>query len=97
MIIHRDKLYQGKFIDLRSYEVKKALKKREPIIVVFKNQEMTLTPEDLKKKKLLLNKDPIPSKVNLGQSYYLYSYLFVPDRRLTEDEEMEDFSKTYLT
>ena len=96
MIIYRDKLYQGKFVDLRSYEVEKALKKREPIVVIHKGQKMVLTPEYLRKNKMLLNKDPIPSKVNVGQFYYLYSYSFIPEKNLSEDKKMELFSKTYL-
>ncbi len=87
MKIVREKLYQGKYIDLRSYEVEKALQRKERITAYYKGEKMTISPVDLKKKKLLLNKTPIDSKVNQGQKYYLYSYLWKPDKKVDINSE----------
>lgn len=93
MIIEREKLYQDKYFDIRDYELKEAFRKKENIVCVYEGARMTLTPEDQKKRRLLLNKDPVRSKVYPDQYYYLYSFLFTPDKKLTEEEEMEEMSK----
>jgi len=87
------KLYQDKYIDLKDYYVKTAIKNKQNITVSYRGKTMVLTPQDLKEKRLILNKDPIISKVYPDQSYYLYSYLWKPQ---TEEEELKEFSKNYL-
>ena len=79
MILRKNKLYQNKYADLRDYEVLEAIKKKENVVVFNSGAKTTLTPNDLKSKKLVLNKSPFQSKVNLNQQYYLWSYLFRPD------------------
>ena len=53
MIITREKLYQGKYVDLRSYEVENAIRKNRKITVYYHHKKMTLLPKDLKLKKIL--------------------------------------------
>jgi len=95
-IIPVSKLYQDKYADLRDYEVEEALKENQNAVVVYMGRHMTLSPEDLQTKKLLLNKSPINSKVNLGQQYFLFSYLWQPDPEETETEKLIRFSRECL-
>jgi len=92
MIIQRQKLYMGRYADVRSYELE-ALKKDEPLIIQVGTAKMTLTNEQAKKRGLKLNTTPIISKVNPNQVYTLTSYLFTPDKELTEDERLEELVK----
>ena len=93
MILKREKLYQDKYFDLRSYELKEARKKKENIICIYKGKRMTLTPEQQKGRGILLNKTAIKSKVYLDQFYFLYSFLFEPDKKLTEEEQLKQMFK----
>jgi hypothetical protein len=93
MTIQVKKLYQNRYIDLRSYQIETAIKNNEPIVVLHNGEQMTLSVADLKTKKLLLNKTPIQSKVNLDQTYLLYSFLWRADKKLTEDEKLEQLVK----
>lgn len=90
MLLRRTKLYQGKFADVRSYELSE-LKKNEPLIIQVGSETMTLTYEEAQKKRLSLTKEAIQSKVNPEQTYYLFSYLFVPDKKPTEEEIYNKF------
>lgn len=98
MIKRIEKLYLGKYADIRDYEVKEALKKEETIIVYYGKGKMVLNPQKLRKNRLLLNKTPIKSKVNVGQTYYLYSYLWEPikELELNSDEHLKKFSEQVL-
>ena len=89
MLIKREKLYQDKYFDIRDYELKEARKKKDNIVCVYKRKTMTLTPEQQKGRGILLNKTAIKSKVYPDQSYYLYSFLFEPDKELTEEEQLK--------
>ena len=93
MNIERCKLYQGKYFDIRSYELERANKNKQDIYCFYQGKKMTLVPNDQKKKRLLLNKTPYSSKFNLGQTYLIYSFLFQPDRELTQDEQLEKLAK----
>jgi len=96
MTIERHKLWQNKYFDIRSYELEKATKKKQNICCFYKGKRMTLTPDDQRKRRLLLNKTPYPSKVNLGQTYLIYSFLFQPDKelpKLTEEEELKKLAQ----
>lgn len=95
-IIKREKLWQEKYFDIRSYEIDEAKKKKTDIICLFEEKKMTIPLKEIDKRKLLLNKTPLQSKVNLEQTYLLYSFLFVPDKELTEDEKWQKFSRDYL-
>jgi len=88
MILKRDKLYQNRYIDLRSYEIETAIKNNEPITILHNGEQMDLSVADLKTKKLLLNKTPIQSKVNPNQTYLLFSFLWRANKKLTPDEEL---------
>ena len=95
MILQRSKLWQDKFVDIRSYELER-LKKGENLVILYGGRKMTLYPEDIKSKKLCFYKTPVVSKINLGQTYILYSYLWSPDRELSEDEKLQKFSEQCL-
>lgn len=93
MLIKREKLYQGKYFDLRDYELKEAHKRGEDIVCIYGNKGMTLTPENQIKRRNLFNKTPFRSKINPDQTYYIYSFLFEPDRKLTQEEEIKEMSQ----
>lgn len=93
MKIERTKLYQNKYFDIRSYEIDKAKENNEDIICIFDKKKMVIPKKEIDKRKLLLNKTPFQSKVNLGQTYLIYSFLFNPDKNPTEEEELKEMSK----
>ena len=94
MIIERTKLYQDKWFDIREYELKRG--EHEDIVCIYKGKRMTLTPEDQKKKRMLLNKTPYDSKINIVQKYFIFSFLWQPDKELTEEEKLIELSKQCL-
>ena len=88
------KLYKDKYVDLRDYTVKEAIKNKKNIVVIHEGKYMTLTPDDLRKKRLILNKEPVKSFIYPDQEYYLYSYLWKEDKKLSKDEEMEELARS---
>jgi hypothetical protein len=96
MIIYIQRLWNNKYIDLKDYDVKRMIKKKEEARIIYNGKRMTLSPQELKTKKLVINPKPIESKYNLGQTYYLYSYLWNPDKELTPDEKLERDAKAGL-
>ncbi len=94
MIIERNKLYKNLYFDLRSYEIETAKRKKEDICLIYQEQKMIIPLKEIDKRKLLLNKTAFKSKYNIGQTYLIYSFLFVPK---TEEEEMREFSEQCLS
>jgi len=74
------KLYNDKWADLRDFEVKEAIQTNQNIKVVFGNDIMTINPQQLERNKVLINQKPIKSKINQGQEYFIWSYLWEPDQ-----------------
>lgn len=69
------RLYKGK-IDLRDYEVEKAIKNNKGYKITcdeYPEEEMLLSVEDLKKG--IKSEEFIISKIG-GKNYYLYSYFW---------------------
>jgi hypothetical protein len=83
MNLLREKLYLGKYVDIRSYEIDKAKQKKENIYVYYHGNKMTISDFS---KGVLLNKTPYQSKYNPDQQYYVYSFLFNPDPELTSED-----------
>lgn len=76
MIIRRDKLmwFKGKqYVDLRSYEVDEHLKRKRTARVIVGDEYVDLPPAKLKRYKTI-DPNPVHSKINAGQVYYLRSY-----------------------
>jgi len=96
-VFYRNKLWQGKYIDLRSYERDDAIKNKKDIVLVLQEEDkiigkMTLTVAKLKKKSLIKSQTRVPSKVYLGQYYNLLSYEWIPDKVISK----EDWERQYL-
>lgn len=95
MIYYRHKLWfkDGKaLIDVRDYEVSDALRRKKDILIVLEEDgkmvgKMTLTVAQLKKKRLIRDKQTVASKIYPGQHYTILSYDWVPDKKLTEEEQ----------
>lgn len=88
MIIQRSKLIKRDnklYVDARSYEVQKCLKKREPLIIEIGSERMVIPPEALKSYKEF-EKQRIQSQ--FGGSYKLYSYEWSPESR---EEELKRY------
>jgi hypothetical protein len=95
MRITRTKLFQDKYFEVRSYELDN-LKKGEKLFCFYNDRVMTLTPELIKSQRLQLIKIEYASKVNAGQVYSLYDYLWKPDQVKTEEEKLQELSKLCL-
>lgn len=63
-------------IDLRSYNVKKAIHNNESYIIFYERERMTLSPKDLIEK--CRNKQLVESRIG-SDSYELWSYKWNPD------------------
>jgi hypothetical protein len=70
------KTYKG-CIELRDYDVKECIEKKEPIKVEFMNEMMTLSPEDLDGK--VINVSPLMKSKVGGKDYHLVAYEWAPD------------------
>jgi len=94
-------LYKGKIADVRDYEVRKCLDKKENMIIKFKDEVMTLTSLELQTKLLRTSKYKFKSKVG-GKDYFLYSYLWNPDNTMkkvkfvpcNEGQQVMSFQRT---
>ncbi len=95
-------LYKEKIADIRDYEVRKCLEKKENMIIKFKDKVMTLTSLELQTKLLRTSKYKFKSKIG-GKDYYLYSYLWNPDDKeekkvkfipCNEGQQVMNFQKT---
>ena len=71
------KLYLGN-IELRDYDVEECIKKGETVEVHFDGDKMTLSPEDLVKRKKSVSPVSFQSKVG-GKNYHLVAYEWQPD------------------
>lgn len=86
MILYREKLYNG-MVDIRDYEVNQALKTKKEIRVVVGKDYMDLS---LKKLKRPLKKSEIMRSLHYPDQYYrLYSYLWKPEKKLSEEEHFK--------
>lgn len=72
------KLYLGA-IELRDYDVEEAIRKNTSIEVHYKGDKMTLSPEDLSKRKRSVSSNTFQSKVG-GKNYRLVAYEWQPDK-----------------
>lgn len=70
------KTYKGN-VDVRDYKVKECIDKGESMDILFDNQIMTLSPEDLKTK-IVSRSKTIESKRG-GRNYVLYGYNWEPN------------------
>lgn len=70
------KLFQG-CASVRSYIVHKCMELSEPLVILFKSEKMTVSPDELGDFKILSNQ-LYHSKFN-GQHYKLIDYEFIPD------------------
>ena len=87
MILRRDKVIKQNEIELiaiRDYEVKKAIKAKKEIRIVYNNQYMDLSVKQLRKP--AIKGEALQSKYYPNQKYKLYSYIWKPQKRLSEEE-----------
>ena len=76
MEIKVNKLYKG-CIDIRDHIVRKCIENNEECIIKHGNQKMTLTPQDLKTKKVSESKNTFKSEYGTPP-YKLYQYEWAP-------------------
>lgn len=69
------KLFRG-CVDLRSYNVAKAIHNNESYIILYQGDKMTLSPKDLIEK--CRNKQSVESRMG-SDTYELFSYKWMPD------------------
>jgi hypothetical protein len=69
-------IFRG-LVSLRDYEVKKCIDNDENMIITFEGDRMTLTPKELKDKRINTSQK-YESKIG-GKDYYLYGYSWNPD------------------
>ena len=79
MVIKVKKLYRG-CIDVKSYDRKECMDKKENLIIIHDGKKMTLTPVQVKVK-IKAKSALFTSKIGM-EDYYLYSYKWNPDINL---------------
>ena len=72
------KLYQGRLVDLRDFDVQKCIEDGENMKVRYDGDIMTLSPVELKAKRKNVSSIKFKSKTG-GADYHLYSYEWTPD------------------
>jgi len=99
-IYYRNKLYKNEYIDLRDYERADALKRKKDILIVLQDpitekiiDKMTLTVAQLKKEKLIKERNTVMSKIYPGQRYTILSYDWLPDKELNKEEQLKQYFK----
>lgn len=85
MKVYKVKRLWGKMASVRSYIVDRQIKKGEGLIVELHDpikpiKKMTLSAEDLKKKRVQFVSKSFDSKINSKQKYKLYDYVFKVDQ-----------------
>ena len=75
------KLWQGKFVSVRDYEVRKAINKGG-MLLYHKDKYMTIYPEQFKQLKPNTNK----IQSNYKGTYKLVDILFKPEERMAHDD-----------
>jgi hypothetical protein len=76
MTIKVKKLYRG-CVDVKSYDRKECMDKKENLIIIHDDKKMTLTPVHVKVK-IKAKSALFTSKIGM-EDYYLYSYKWNPD------------------
>jgi hypothetical protein len=76
MKVKLKKLYKG-LAEVRDYDVKDCINKNESMTIVYDEDSMELSPEELENDVKSISKE-FPSKVG-GKSYKLYGYEWNPD------------------
>lgn len=71
------KTYRG-CVELRDYDVESAVKAGRSITVVYDNQSMVLSPEQLEENILMISK-PMKSRMSGGRDYRLFGYQWNPN------------------
>ena len=84
-------IWQGK-VGIPEKYYRDALKKREDFKIFFRNGIMKIPYPELMERKCGRSEDPLRDKFGRGK-YYLVYFMWKP---MTEDEEMEEFSKYHL-
>ena len=69
-------LFRG-LVWARDYEVKNCIDKNQNMIIIFEGDRMTLTPEELKDKRMSVSQKH-DSKTG-GKDYHLYGYTWTPE------------------
>lgn len=86
IVIRKEKLQWGK-VDLRSYEVQKAITSGMGIRVLYKDEYMDLSPEDLQLGGHKYIGKVYDSKYVKGMKYYLIGYTWNPT--IEEPDEVQ--------
>jgi len=80
------KIYKG-HISIRDYVVKKAINKKEDLVIYFKDDTMTMTLPKLKHAISHFHSREFKSKYNNGQKYKLYDFPWLSDKDSAKIEE----------
>lgn len=76
MTFHIQRLYKGQ-ATLRSDQIQKAVQRGEDILIDCNGEQMTIPNKDIESS--IINKSaPMPSKFNVGTSYQLCDFLWIP-------------------
>ena len=75
------------YASVRDYIVKDHIAKKKTLRIVHQGEFMDLTPAELKSKKVVIIEKAIKSIVYQDQYYYLYSYLWKPSKKISQEEK----------
>lgn len=84
MIIEVKKIYKG-CVDVRDYQYREALAKKQDLIIRHEGETMTIPYKEIRTKGTR-NKERIKSKIYPDQYYQLISYKWKPSKPLSEEE-----------
>lgn len=97
MILYREKIVKWgdkNYVDVRSYEVEKAIKRKKPIRVVVNDRYIDLDVKQLKKP--YKKSDLMRSKYYPDQYYRLHSYEWTNTKSVNEGIDTNPSSFKYL-
>lgn len=76
------------YVDIRSYEAQNHIDRKATVRIVVGNEFMDI-PYTKLKKKTIITPEPIQSKFNPNQKYYLWSYEWLPTGKVAEEKNKE--------
>jgi len=87
MKIKVSKNYKG-LVSVRNYICQKAIGKREKLEIEHDGQTMTIPYEDIEAS-IISKSAPMPSKFDVGKTYQLVDFLWMPDKNAPKKTEEE--------
>jgi len=71
------KLYKG-LVEVRDYDIEECIKNNKNFEIIFQEESMILTPEDLVNKRKSIS-NTFQSKIKNAKNYKLYGYYWNPN------------------